>query len=293
MDWITKLEKKIGRFATPNLMIYIIVLYGVGFIINLINPIFYWQYLSLNAEAILHGQVWRMVTFLVQPPSMSFLWIAFLLYLYYMIGSNLESAWGAFRFNLYFWSGVAFHIIAAMITYLIFKVNLPLDTAYLNLSLFFAFAALYPNVKFLLYFIIPIKGKYLAWINVAFFVFAILQAIFPGLRGNESAMFYVTNAVAAAASVLNFVFYYLSSASFRPSSPAQRARKKKFEKDMQQARANFDNRQQQTRHKCEVCGITDLDNPEMVFRYCSKCEGNHEYCSEHLYTHVHHQAGGE
>ena len=102
MNWINKLERKFGRYAIHNLMHYIIILYAVGFALNLIAPGFYMEYLSLDASAILHGQIWRIVTFLIQPPDGSPIFIIFALYLYYMIGQNLEAAWGAFRFNLYF-----------------------------------------------------------------------------------------------------------------------------------------------------------------------------------------------
>ncbi|EGC75955.1 hypothetical protein HMPREF0490_00597 [Lachnospiraceae bacterium 6_1_37FAA] len=108
MNWINKLERKFGRYAIHNLMHYIIILYAVGFVLNLIAPGFYMEYLSLNANAILHGQIWRIVTFLLQPPDGSPIFIVFALYLYYMIGQNLEAAWGAFRFNLYFLPGYCF-----------------------------------------------------------------------------------------------------------------------------------------------------------------------------------------
>ena len=114
MNWLTKLERKFGRFAIPNLMYYIIICYGAGFILTFINPTFYYQYLSLDAGAILHGQIWRIITFIIQPPSTNFIFIILVLYCYYMIGKQLEMAWGAFRFNLYFFAGMFFHVIAAI-----------------------------------------------------------------------------------------------------------------------------------------------------------------------------------
>jgi len=291
MDWISKLEKKFGRFATPNLMIYIIILYGVGFFIDITSPSFYLNYLSLNAEAILQGQVWRILTFLVKPPTASWFFVLFALYLYYMIGRSLEAVWGAFRFNLYFWSGVCFHVIAAIAAYLIFRVRLLPDTTYLNLSLFFAFAAVYPEMKFRLYFLIPIKVKYLAWLNAAFFGYTILQAFLPMHALAEPIIVRQARALAAAVSLLNFMLYYFSSRKRR--SPTQRKQKKKFEEDMRQARVAFQEREKQGYHKCEVCGKTDVEYPDLVFRYCSKCEGGHEYCEEHLYTHEHHKGETE
>ena len=204
MNWINKLERKFGRYAIHNLMHYIIILYAVGFALNLIAPGFYMEYLSLDASAILHGQIWRIVTFLIQPPDGSPIFIIFALYLYYMIGQNLEAAWGAFRFNLYFFTGVLFHLIAALIVYFLTGISFPIGTSYLNLSLFFAFAALYPNVEFLLFFVIPIKVKYLALLDGAFFAFTILQGILPSYAGGLYGIIYKANAIAAFVSLLKY-----------------------------------------------------------------------------------------
>lgn len=184
MNWIQKLERKFGRYAINNLMYYIIILYIGGYLIDMLNPGFFDTYLSLNVEEILHGQVWRLVTFLAQPMETSIIFLAFALYLYYMIGQHLEAEWGAFRFNLYFFSGVLFHIIAGFVVYFATGISMPIGTTYLNLSLFFAFAALYPNVEFLLFFIIPVKVKYLALLDGIFFGYTILQAFMPAYGGN-------------------------------------------------------------------------------------------------------------
>ena len=140
-NWLDKLERKFSRYAIPNLITYIIILYAAGFALELINPTFYSQFLSLDASKILQGQIWRIVTFIIQPPSDSLIFIVFALYLYYMIGKQLEAAWGAFRFNLYFFSGMLFIVLGAILAYLLTGTVLPMDTWYLNLSLFFAFAA--------------------------------------------------------------------------------------------------------------------------------------------------------
>ncbi|MGO5051367.1 hypothetical protein ACTQ6A_02440 [Lachnospiraceae bacterium LCP25S3_G4] len=288
MNWISKLERKFGRYAIHNLMYYVIILQGVGFVMNLVAPGFYYQYLSLNASAILHGQIWRIATFIVQPPQASIIFIIFALYLYYMIGQSLESVWGAFRFNLYFFSGVLFHVLAAIITYLITGASLPLGTEYLNLSLFFAFAALFPDTQLLLFFVIPLKIKYLAWFNAAFFGFTIIQGILPSYANSIYGVAYQANAIAAAVSVLNFVIFYFSSRNFKAISPKQVYRKKKFQKEVRQGRnqtgSSYGNG---PRHRCTVCGRTELDDPSLEFRFCSKCNGNYEYCQDHLFTHEH------
>lgn len=126
-NWLDKLERKFSRYAIPNLMTYIIILYAAGFVLNLINPTFYSQFLSLDAGKILQGQIWRIVTFIIQPPSDSLIFIVFVLYLYYMIGKQLEAAWGAFRFNLYFFSGMLFIVIGAILAFLLTGAVLPMD----------------------------------------------------------------------------------------------------------------------------------------------------------------------
>lgn len=142
MNWLDKLERKFGKYAIHNLMYYIIILYILGLVIQMVNPSLYTQWLGLDAEAILHGQIWRIVTFIIQPPNASFLFMAFALYFYYMVGQALEYMWGAFRFNLYFFSGVLLHVIACLVIYLIFGINFSMGTFYLNLSLFFVYAYL-------------------------------------------------------------------------------------------------------------------------------------------------------
>lgn len=284
MNWLNKLERKFGRFAIPNLMNYIIALYIAGFGLNLISPTFYYEHLSLNAEAILHGQIWRIVTFLMQPPSSGVLFMVFALYLYYMIGRQLEYAWGAFRFNLYILTGVLFHVLAALITFWVTGVSFPLGTSYLNLSLFFAFAALYPDVQFLLFMIIPVKVKYLAWLDAAYFGYAILQAFLPAYGGSVVGIFYKANAIAAFVSILNFLIFFLATRNMKKYSPKEIHRKTVYKKAVKEAKTTYAGG---AKHRCAVCGRTELDDDTLEFRYCSKCNGNYEYCQDHLFTHEH------
>ena len=283
MDWLSKLERRFGKYAIPNLMYYIIIMYAGGFILQLINPSFYYQYLSLDASAILHGQIWRIITFMIQPPSTSVIFIIFALYLYYMIGTQLERAWGAFRFNVYFFAGILFHVLAAILVYLITGISLPIDTWYLNMSLFFAFAALYPNVQFLLFFVIPVKVKWLALLDGAYFLYTVILAFLPSYRGGIFGIIYKANAVAAVVSILNFIIFFLGSRNMKPYSPKQVKRKREFQKKIRPVNTYANG----AKHRCAVCGRTELDNPNLEFRYCSKCNGNYEYCQDHLFTHTH------
>lgn len=288
MNWISRLERKFGRYAIPNLMYFIIILYGIGFVLDYINPYFYIQYLSLNAAEILHGQIWRIVTFLIQPPSNNLIFLIIALYFYYMIGRTLEQTWGSFRFNLYFFTGVLFHVIAALLIYLVTGQVYMLGTSYLNLSLFFAFAAVYPDMEFLLFYILPVKAKWLAWIDGAFFIWTIIQGFLPSYDGTYTS--YRASAFAAAISILNFVIFYVSTRNYAQFSPKQQKRRREFKKQMKARPQNHYSAQPDGRvpkHRCAVCGRTELDHPELEFRYCSKCNGNYEYCQDHLFTHEH------
>ena len=137
MRWLDKMERRFGRYAIPNLMYYIIILYALGFVVQVVSPELYYQYLALDAAAILRGEVWRIFTFIIQPPTGSFIFIFFSLYLYYMIGKMLEYQWGAFRFNMYFFSGLILHVLVCLAIYLVTGYNMSYGTMYLNMSLFF------------------------------------------------------------------------------------------------------------------------------------------------------------
>jgi len=286
MNWMNKLERKFGKYAIPNLMYYIIILYAFGFVLDLVKPGFYYMYLSLDMAAILRGQVWRIFTFLIQPPSTNLLFVVFTLYLYYMIGRSLEYVWGTFRFNLYFFMGALFHVIAALLMYLLLHVSLPLGTYYLNMSLFFAYAALYPNQQFLLFGVLPIKVKYLAWLDAAMFAYTILQAFMPAYGGSYFGWYYKANALAAFVSLLNFLIFFFASRNMVRFSPKEIHRKHTYHKAVREGK------REQTgpdgaKHRCAVCGRTELDDDTLEFRYCSKCNGNYEYCQDHLFTHEH------
>lgn len=271
MNILTKLERKFGRFAIPNLMYYIVILYAVGVFVQMFFPEVYLEYLMLDARAILHGQIWRIVTFMIWPPSSDILFNVIAIYLYYNLGTTLERVWGTFRFNVYFFMGVIGHVLAAILIYLMTGAVYPLTTSYLNFSLFFAFAATFPDMEFLLFFVIPIKAKYLALFNGAYFLYGLIFGS-------------VTMKVAIFMSLLNFVIYFAMTRGGRYRVKEVK-RKQEFKSQMKQAE------QRPSTHRCAVCGRTEKDDPSLVFRFCSKCEGNFEYCQDHLYTHQHVRRG--
>lgn len=291
MELINKLEKKFGKYAIKNLMYYIIMLYALGFVILLVKPELYKDFLSLNVPAILGGQIWRIFTYIIYPPTGSLITILISLYFYYTIGTMLERQWGTFRFNLYFFSGVLLNVVAAFICYFAFDMVLELGTHFLNLSMFFAFAAMFPDMQVLFMWLIPIKMKYLAWIDGIYFAVTIVMGLFADHLSVD--MFYrlasfgiVANkayAVAAIVSLLNFLLYATSFRSVRRMAPKEVYRRKSYEQKVQKAQPP----KNVPRHKCVICGRTEKDFPDLEFRYCSKCEGNYEYCQDHLFTHEH------
>lgn len=289
-----KLERKFGKYAIHNLMIYVIILYVIGWVIQIVNIEFYYRVLSLDVSAILYGQIWRIFTFIIMPPpGSSTIFMFFTLYLYYILGNNLEKVWGAFRFNVYFFMGVLLHVVAAFLIYFIFGVNWPLTTYYLNMSLFFAFATIYPDMQLYLFFVLPIKIKWLAILDGAYFIFTIFAGYSVYFLPNDM-VFKLQDislnlgiialpevATGALVSLLNFIIFFFMTRNFKKYSPSEIKRKRKYKSQVKQSINSG------IKHKCDICGRTSESNPELTFRFCSKCSGNHEYCQEHLFSHQH------
>jgi hypothetical protein len=263
MDILNRLERKLGRFAIRDLMVYIIginlLVYFLTFAYPESNAI---SKLRLDPYLIMQGEVWRLITFVFIPPAASVIWIFFILYFYYIVGTGLEHEWGSFRFNIYYFTGMIGTVIAAFI------VGQGATALYLNLSLFLAFAYIYPNFEILLFFVLPVKVKYLAWLNWLFIAFTVLTAPLPAKA-------------AALVSVLNyFLFFGKDIVSGLQHSTSAHQRRRQF-------RLRGVLPKQDTIHKCTICGMTENDDPKMDFRYCSRCEGDYEYCMPHLKTHEH------
>lgn len=292
MNLLHRLEKKFGKYAIPNLMKYVIVLYGIGLVVYTFIPRMGILYFGLEIDMVLKGQIWRLITFLIPINTLSFrdiFYVAIKCYIFYLIGNALERAWGSFRLNLYFFTAVILNIIAAFVVYGISGINIlgfnmliftpPLD--YIYSSLFFAFAAIYPNTQFLIYFFIPVKVKYLAWINAALYAVNIFNLIRSGA---------FLGTITIIVSLLNFVIFYFATRNYRRISPREFERRARFRRQMREGmrQSNTSNSHNViTRHKCAVCGKTENDDDDLEFRFCSKCDGNYEYCMEHLFTHEH------
>ncbi len=259
LKWLNKLERKYGRYAISGLMKYIVAANLAVFLLEVINPGLEAN-LMLIPQAVMAGQVWRLVTFILIPPATSAFWILFTLYFYYIIGMGLEQAWGSFKFNIYYLVGMIATIIVSLVG------GSPATGVFINLTLFLAFASIYPNHEVLLFFILPVKVKYLGILNA---VLLVQQFIMGGVGIKLMIL----------ASLANyFIFFGKDFIELFKTKKKVKKNKEKFKviemKDY-------------VRHRCTVCGITERDDPNMEFRYCSKCSGHKEYCMNHLKNHEH------
>ncbi len=259
LKWLNKLERKYGRYAIGGLMKYIVAANLAVFLLEVINPGLEAN-LMLIPQAVMAGQVWRLVTFILIPPATSAFWILFTLYFYYIIGMGLEQAWGSFKFNIYYLVGMIATIIVSLIG------GSPATGVFINLTLFLAFASIYPNHEVLLFFILPVKVKYLGILNAVL----LAQQFIMGGVGIKLMIL---------ASLANyFIFFGKDFIELFKTKKKVKRNKEKFKviemKDY-------------VRHRCTVCGITERDDPNMEFRYCSKCSGHKEYCMNHLKNHEH------
>lgn len=173
MNLLDQLERRMGKCYISNLMKYLCIgMLGVFILDYLPLPRSAYQLLYFNRALILRGQVWRLVTFIFLPPTGSIIWILFSLYFYYFLGSSLESQWGSRRFNLYYLMGILGNIAAGFIVG--YATN-----EYLNLSLLLAFAVLYPEMEFRVFFILPVKVKWIGLLDGAYLIYLLLVYPLP------------------------------------------------------------------------------------------------------------------
>lgn len=279
---MSNFEKKFGKYAISNLSLVLILCYVAGYVIQLLNSAFLLRYLTLDPYAILHGQVWRLVTWILVPPSSLDPFTIIMLLFYYNIGTSLERTWGTYRYNVYLFSGMLFTVVGSFVwlaveyfvggqTFIplyISAVSRSFSTYYINMSIFLAFAATFPDVQILLMFLIPVKVK---WLGILYGLVLVYDFLFAGS---------LVTRIAIASSLLNFAIFFLTSRGHIHMSPRQMKRRADFQRDLRRG-------SKVTKHKCAICGQTEDDDPDLEFRFCSKCNGNYEYCQEHLFTHEH------
>ncbi len=288
MKFLNKLERKFGRYAVHNASLMLILCYAFGYAISIVNAGFL-NYLTLNPYLILHGQIWRLVTWIIVPPSNLGIFTIIMLYFYYSIGTTLERTWGAFRYNLFLFGGMLFTVLGSfvLLAYCYFAYAPVIaaaggrvfftqaavgffrqfSTYYVNLSIYLAFALTFPDMVVYLFFLIPVKIKWLGILDVALTLYLFL------VSGIETR-------IVIGASLLNVIVFFFSTREMMRMSPKQIRRRQAFRQEVRKSAAI-------TRHKCAICGRTELDGANLEFRFCSKCEGNYEYCQDHLFTHEH------
>lgn len=307
MNLIYKLERKFGRYSIRNLSLILVICYAVGYVLSYVYPVAL-SYLSLDPYAIIHGQVWRIVSWVIIPPDRDNFFFALLMILfYYSIGTSLENTWGSFQYNLYIFGGMFFTIIGSFLlmgfayafnpgdltnyVYTVGDIQLTgaeaffrvtgdyyFSTYYVNMSIFLAYAATFPENRIYIMFIIPMKVK---WLGIVYGVLLVHTAI-------TSVVYYSSGYVTAfviGSSLLNFLVFFLTTRRYIRMNRSQRKLHKEYRRMTREKQIS--EILGEAKHKCALCGKTEKDGDDLVFRYCSKCEGNYEFCQEHLYTHIH------
>ena len=265
------------RFGISNLMRYIVIGTAAIFLLQMfVTDATALNFLYFDLQSLLRGEIWRLVTFLFVPNTNRPFMLLIELYFYYWIGSTLERQWGTAKFNLYYFSGVLLTVIAVSVASLLSGQNMVISgTYYINLSMFLAFACLFPDTQVLLFFILPIKMKWLAIADVALVGYDVITYAVQGK------WYGVIQPLIALLNFAVFIYpevHYLAERRRYQHRP-QTVNFKKAVKQQQQEKGYI--------HKCAVCGKTDTDYPDLDFRYCSKCAGYHCFCADHIFTHVH------
>ena len=280
--WLDRFCYRHPNFGIANLMRYIVIGNVFVYLLDMVSSGTFTHIIAFYPSMILKGQIWRLVSFVFVPQTTGIIWFVLSLMLYYYLGTALERHWGTARFSMFYLVGVVMNILLGFVLYFYLGQPYTAITAnmyYVNMAIFFSFATLYPDMQMLLYGIIPIKVKWLAWIDAALFAMEIIQHL------TSSAPLL---ALLPVVGIFNYlIFFWDDLMSLLTRGKYKAARKvdpktinfKKAQKEVQSRKGYL--------HKCSVCGVTDADNPNMEFRYCSKCNGYYCYCMDHINSHVH------
>lgn len=280
------LRRRFNRFCfenrnkgIQNLMLYIAIGCGALNLFAMIDPSnALWYLFSFDRDLILQGQIWRLVTYPLCYSAGNLFWTFLSLFCYYSIGQAMENTWGTFRFNLFYLTGIVLMDVYCLIF------GGQATSYYLNLSLFLSYATMYPDAQFLILFIIPIK----AWVLALIDLFLVLRGLLYPFPYNLFPLLALGN---------YFLFFGKDVLNLLPVSwriNAKRAAKKatpggktipfnkagSYQASTARPKADYT-------HKCTVCGRTDVSNPELEFRYCSRCKGYYCYCEDHISNHAH------
>ena len=319
---LNKLERKLGKIKWPSFMLILLGAYATGVLLSNVYPTAI-AWICFSPAHIFKGQVWRVFTFIATPYDGSILMAALLCFIYFSISRSLERIVGRFKVNFFLLTGWLLTLLSGFLYYWIFPgsslLTVHLNMHYVFSTLFIVFSFIYPDATFLLMFFIPIKGKWMPFITLGMFTIEILQIFLA--RQFDYGWFYLFMIVAAVLNVILFLLLLGFKLKKHPKNSTQRNYERQTrERDdtvwQGQTGASYGSTSDRSsrntsgqgygyqhtssgprtirpyRHKCCVCGRTELTDPELDFRYCSKCIGPYEYCSEHIYTHVHRTPSG-
>ena len=263
------------RLGIPGLMRYIVGANAVIYLLSLFARGGSLNFLCMDPASVLRGGLWRIVTYVLLPTNGG-IFLVISLFFYYWLGESLERLWGSTKFTVYYVSGTLLTALASLLAYLIDGISVPIYGAvYVNTALFLAFALNYPDAMVNIYFIIPVKMKWLAALEGILYALSVVTAIAARMWGQ---------ALMPIVALLNlFVFFtpdFLRKADrVKAHTRPQAVQFRRAVKEQQ--------RQKGYHHKCSVCGRTDTDYPDLQFRYCSKCAGYHCFCEDHIFNHTH------
>ena len=287
--WISRFcynHPKLGiRNLTRYLVIGMVIVYAAAWTTH--NTLYY--YIALYPELVLQGEIWRLVTFIFIPANTELFWFVFEVLFLYFIGNSLEEFLGTSRFSVFFFLGVILNAVFTFAAYFLLPVLNPSDATisflfspsmtYIKLSMFFAFATISPDSYITTYFIITVKAKWLALVAALAEVLLILRSL---LDGDWFGILLVV------VSIFNYLLFFWEDLLKLGKAQAGRAAYQASPRTINFKRAQ---RKAQARRgylrKCSVCGVTDAEDPNMEFRYCSKCNGYYCYCIKHINDHVH------
>lgn len=256
---LARLERRFGSYAIPNLIMYIVGGMAMVWVLSSLRPAFIGR-LDLDMRAVRHGEVWRLVTFLFIPPPSSALWILINLYFTWWVGSSLEDKWGPFKFNAYYFTGALSTIIASVIAG-------PTTNTWLDASLFLAFATVFPDVTILLFFIVPVRVKWLGILAAL----GIAYAAFTGDWGVRAPI---------AAALVNYGLFFSEHwyAAWRGRNVVTRQKARRVE--LEAPAPVFGQR------ACAICGVREADGADIRVCSCAKCGGiQRTLCLEHARNH--------
>lgn len=289
MNWMDKLEKKLGRYAVPNITRYMVFATLIGYALYYLMLVsdtasVIVEALSFSPAGILRGQIWRILSWILVPSGAPTFWSLLFVLCLLMLGQNMESYLGTFRMNVYFLGGILISSIGGIVIYLCTGLSISLTLYYLLFSLYLMLGIFMPDATVRLYFVLPVRMKWLMLLYILemgyeIFYYCRIGASIAGMWGAfVYGMIFGAQIVFALLNLGLFVFFCK-----RHVSRKQKKRQQQFQSQFAKPRPGSGI----TQHKCAVCGRTEVDAPTLVFRYCSKCAGSYEYCEEHLFTHEH------